>query len=229
MTDWLVEEGSLDPELALVGSGGGTRFRGSASPAAPPVLEDNLAVFLRPLVVRETRKWFGEAEIRLDALVLHGGAETATLFHPRTFRFPRVADGDDLADQEKGLMVYYGKPAHFLVLGLIIARDTRDSDDLAALLQASARSDDVSSLLTQLAAAASPHVAAVQAAMQAALVLGDVAYKLVRQVSPKVLGLYRANWLGGKDNFGVGRHPGQGVTRVKDFEFAYDVVVDRAP
>lgn len=225
MSEWLMEEGALDPEVALVGATG-TRFRGPSGSITGATSEQNLAVFLKPLVVLNTRKLFGEADIRVDALVSHGGPNGTTLFHPQTIRFPRVVDGEDMAENDNGLLVYYGKPSHFLVMSVTLSRDTKDSDDLTQLITEQAKSDEVSSLLQQLAAAASPHVAAVQVAMQAALTLGNVAYKLVRQISPKTLGLYRANWLAHMDGFGVGRHPETGVARAKDFEFAYEIVAD---
>jgi hypothetical protein len=225
MSGWLAEEGSFDPELAMVGEVR-PRERGVRDSAKAGRADKNLAVFLKPLIVRETRKWFGGAELRLDAFVVHGGADADGLFHPKTLRFPRVVDGDNLATGDNGLLVYYGKPAHFLVLTVALARDTKDSDDLAELIAAQSKSDEVSSLFTQLAASASPHVAAVQVSMQAALTLGEVAYKLIRAVSPSCLGLYRASWLANTHRFGIGRHPAEGSTAIKDFELAYDIVSD---
>jgi hypothetical protein len=226
MSDWLAEEGSFDPELAMVGEAR-TLQRGFRGGAKTGKAERSLAIFLKPLIVRETRKWFGSAELRLDAFVLHGGPEPQNLFHPKTVRFPRVMDGDDLAHGENGLLIYYGKPSHFLVLTVALSRDTKDSDNLEHLIAAQAKSDEVASLLTQLAASTSPHIAAVQVAMHAALALGDVAYKLIRNVSPNCLGLYRANWLANTHRFGVGRHPPTGATVIKDFELAYDIVLDK--
>ena len=224
MGDWFYEEGALDAELAFVGESG---LRSAAKAAGADTPKHNLAIFLKPLVVRNTRKWFGEADIRVDALVTQAGQETGALYQPKTFRFPRVTDGDDLANPDNGLMVYYGKPKHFLVMTVTLARDTKDSDDLMGLIKAQAGSDQLDSLILQLGAAvASPHVAAVQIAMQAALTLGGLAYELIRKVSPKCLGLYRTNWLANKDNFGIGRHPANGSMEIKDFEFAYEVVPD---
>jgi hypothetical protein len=225
MSDWLAEEGSLDPELAMAGEAR-TLQRSIATGAKTGAAEQNLAIRLKPLLVRETHKWFGGAELRLDAVVVHGGPEPQSLFHPKTIRFPRVMDGDDLAGGENGLLIYYGRPSHFPVLTLVLSRDTKDSDSLAQLIAAHAKSKEVSSLLTQLSASASPHVAAVMLAMQSALTLGDVAYKLTRNISPRCLGLYRANWLANTHKFGVGRHPPAETTVIKDFELAYDIVLD---
>ena len=223
MSDWMMEDGELDAELAFVGTRGATRGPSTARAVEP---SRNVAVFLRPLVVRDTGKWFGSANLRLDAIVSHGGSAKATLFHPTTVRFPRVVDGDDLAGEDNGLLIFYGKPAHFLVMNVALSRDTGDSDDLAALIHREAEEGSVAALIGQLGAAASPHIAAVQAGLQAALGLGELAYKLVRQVSPVALGLYRASWLGQRHGFGVGRHPAAGTRREKDFELAYEIVVD---
>lgn len=224
MGDWFYEEGALDAELAFVGESGP---RSAAKAAVADTSKYNLAIFLKPLVVRNTRKWFSEADIRVDALVTQAGQESGTLYQPKTFRFPRVTDGDDLANPDNGLMVYYGKPKHFIAMTVTLARDTKDSDDLMGLIEAQAGSKQLDSVIAQLGAAvASPHVAAVQVAMQAALTLGSMAYKLIRNVSPKCLGLYRTNWLARKDNFGIGRHPAEGAMEIRDFEFAYEVVPD---
>jgi hypothetical protein len=225
MSEWLHEEGALDSELAFVGRRRGAR--GVAAGEGSESSATNLAVFLKPLVVNNTRKWFGEADIRLDVLVTQAGGDDGDLFKTQTFRFPRVADGDDLANADNGLLVYLGRPKHFLALTVTLARDSKDSDDLNSLIQKQAKTPEVGSVLTNLAAAvATPHVAAVQAALQAALTLGDVAYGLIREISPKSLGLYRANWLANRDNFGVGRHPAAGSLAIKDFAFAYEIVAD---
>lgn len=227
MNEWIFEEGALDPELAFIG---GFRSTDRFTDQKPKdyTATHNLSIFLKPLVIKNTRKWFGEADVRADVLIMQGGQESGELYAPRTFHFPRVTDGDDLANVDNGLMIYYGRPKHFLVLTIMLARDTKDSDDLANLIATEAKREDVSSAINTMAAAvASPHVAAVQAAMTAALTLGDVAYRLIRQISPKCLGLYRANWLAHKDNFGVGRHPEKGSFEIKDFSLAYNVVSDK--
>jgi len=37
----------------------------------------NLAIRLREVVIHDTKKWFGDAEIRLDVLVVHGSSPDA--------------------------------------------------------------------------------------------------------------------------------------------------------
>src|SRR5688572_497057 len=58
-----------------------------------------LAVSVHDIVIHDTRKWFGEAAIRLDALVLTGsreGDDPQSFYRPKTVGFPRVRDGDRL-------------------------------------------------------------------------------------------------------------------------------------
>src|SRR5687768_1614740 len=112
MAEWLIEEGEADTTerkraSAVARAGGESSFE----------LAHDVAIYLRPLVVRNTRKWFGDAELRLDMLVVHGGAaDEQDLYQAKTLRFPRVADGDDLSQADPGILVYYGRPQHFLAL-----------------------------------------------------------------------------------------------------------------
>ena len=227
MKDWMLEEGALDPDLALV-SELRTGDRSTDHKLEGHTAEHNLSIFLKPLVINNTRKWFGEADIRADVLVVQGGQEYGSLYAPQTFHFPRVADGDDLANRDNGLMIYYGRPKHFLVMTIMLSRDTKDSDSLADLISQQAKRKDIADVLSRMAvAASSPHLAVVQTAIEAALIFGDVAYRLIRQISPNCLGIYRANWLARKDNFGIGHHPTkEGSFNIKDFTFAYSIVPD---
>src|SRR5713226_6533018 len=57
----------------------------------------NLAIRIQDMIIHDTKKWFGDADIRLDALVIHGigtKENPETFYMPQTFRFPRVRDGD---------------------------------------------------------------------------------------------------------------------------------------
>lgn len=220
VTQWLKEEGSF----AVAEASHSSRQRSGTQVAT---LEHNLAIFVQPLKVLDTHKWFGDAELRLDALVVHGG--TDDVYRPQTLRFPRVKNGDNLTGSERGLLIYLGKPKHFISISIMLARDTKDSDDLAQLIHTSVATDEVNSATSALAALALPGAptATVQAGLSAAIALGDVAYKVVRNVSPTCLGLYRANWLAQKDRFGVGRHPRTGTHRVADFEIGCQVELDR--
>ena len=141
-----------------------------------------------------------------------------------------MAKGDDLAQDDNGLMIYFGRPRHFLMMTLMLARDTSDSDTLAELLTTRAQSNKLQQALSAIGALTmtTPDLAVVAAGLQAAAALGEVAYELVRASHPTCLGLYRASWLGVRDGFGVGRHPYSGEALVDDFRFAYEIVEDRA-
>jgi hypothetical protein len=227
MNDWMKQEGVLDPTAVLDEEPVQRRGANRARTEAPT----NLAVYLKPVVVLNTQKWFGEAELRMDIIVVHGGSgDVADLYHPTTLRFPRVKDGNDLAATagERGILVYLGQPAHFLAMSILLARDTSDSDTLADMIKKEGQSNDVKTAFSGLAGVLTtvPHAAAVQAGVAAALTFGDIAYRLVRRASPKCLGLYRAAWLANRDHFGEGTHPTRGVTEVNDFRFAYQIVRD---
>ena len=232
---WLMEEGSFDPAavrapapqrtMRSLGAGraatAGPEDEAAVSTdlAAPP----KVAVFLKPLVISNTRKVFGSAELRLDTIVAHAGPKEADLFQAKTIRYERVRDGQDLADgDDSGILVYLGTPQELLMLGVTVSRDTGDSADLKELLGRTA-ARTVPGLVDQLGIGAIPQVAAAQAALGAAATLLEVAYEVVRAVSPKSLGIFRANWLRSQ-GFGVGRHPPTGVMRKDDIALSYEII-----
>ena len=82
--------------------------------AAPP-----LAITLHDIVIHDTRKWFGDADIRLDALVVNGHGtidDPESFYSPQTFRFPGVRDEEQLPTGESGLLAFLGRPSYFLDL-----------------------------------------------------------------------------------------------------------------
>ena len=203
-------------------------------PKVPPRQETpkkvNIAIFLKPLIVLDTQKWFGEANLRLDALVVQGGEAKDTLYHPQTHRFFRVRDGDDISTGQNGLMIYYGKPSHFLHISLILSRDRKDSENLAKLILNESKSKEITSALSTLTfTVPNPQIAALQAGVTAAIKLGEFAFKLINQTCPKCIGLYRASWLEHLDNFGIGSQPGGSTIKVQDFEFSYKIIQDIKP
>ena len=228
MTDWLIDDGlwsaraselSLESELGAV-----RRSRGRAQ---------TYAIRLGDLIIHRNQKLFGEADIRVDALVVHGRGRKdnpASYYAPGTFRFGRVADGDRLPIEESGLLVFLGKPRHFLDIFITVSRDTRDTDELATLLTSPARAPEISAAAGDLyRLTGGPEAAALSAALQAALSLGDIAYRALRTATNKTVGLYRASWLQHRDNFGEGRHPDAGHRREKDLSFWYEVIPESAP
>jgi hypothetical protein len=222
---WLVEEG-LDREatsLADIDVDLQLRSRGRAS---------TYGVSVNDVVVHDNRKWFGEADVRIDALVVHGYPKDESpdsCYKPGTFRFSRVADGDALPIGESGLLLFLGIPHHFLDVFITVARDTKDSDDLANLLQKATDSDEyktAASGFRQLMSA-TPTAAMISAGLEASMAVGNLAYRILRQVSSSTIGLYRASWLQQRDRFGEGRHPETGSHRVKDLSFSLEITREK--
>ena len=198
------------------------RSRGSAS----------LAVRLYDVVIYETKKWFGDASIRLDTLVVHGpnpNADRESFYVPGTHRFGRVRDGDRLPIGDSGLLIFYGQPRHFLDISITVSRDRKDTKDLATLvndrLQSSEFSVAAGTILGLTAVA--PQGAAVIAAVQAAATLGGLSAEVLQQATTNTIGLYHSSYLQYRDAFGLGRHPEQEEFRSKDFSFHYEIQVDR--
>ena len=230
-TNWLIDErveidarlaGAIERGLPGVAE---TALRGPGK--VPP-----LALMLHDVVVHDVKKWFGEADVRLDALVVHGYGkkqDPESFYAPQTFRFSRVGDEDKLQIGESGLLLFHGRPLHFLDIFITLSRDTKDSDSLADLLKKQLGSQEMQGAIATLAglAIAAPQVAAVTAAVGAAALLGDFAYRVIREAAGKTIGLYRASFLQYHHGFGTGRHPESGSYRVDDFSFWYDILVEK--
>jgi len=227
---WLIDEAvPLDQAAteALESALGSRTMRGGLAVLDAPTL----AVSLRELMIHDNRKWFGEAEVRLDALVVHGhGAvgEPESFYTPQTFRFERVGDEDPLPIGEAGLLFFYGRPLHFLDLFVTASRSTEDSDDLSTYLAEGVGDPSLQDAFGRLASlVAAPQVAAVNAAIQAATRLGTFAYQVLRRVTGNTVGLYHTTYLEVRDGFGLGRHPEQGTHRIKDLSFSYEISVEK--
>jgi hypothetical protein len=183
--------------------------------------------------IHDNKKWFGEADIRLDALVVTGygqNEDPQSFYMPKTSSFGRVADGDRLPLGEGGLLIFHGAVLHFIDLFLLVSRDRKDTADLATLLAGGLRSDEIKGATGALLgmAVAAPQVATVTAAMGAATVLGEFAYRLLRAATGSTIGLYRNSHLQFRDGFGVGPHPSppQRIYRVKDLSFRYEITLE---
>lgn len=232
-TEWLIDERreftpAEEAELQKILSGP----EGTRAARTPALL---LAVRLRDLVVHDTKKWFGSAEIRVDAVVAHGGgngAEASSYYMPSTYRFPGVRDGDPLLARDASLLIFHGKARHFIDITVLVSRNTKDSDDLADLLSRSLQGPELGKAAGTLLALTplAPQAAAVTAAAGAAAVLGNFAYKALRNVTGNTIGLYRNAFLQLRDDFGLepGRHPPDDSYRVQDFSFWYEVVDETA-
>jgi hypothetical protein len=189
-----------------------------------------LALRLNDVLVHDTKKWFGGADIRLDAVVVNGApADGEKFYQPSTFRFSDVRDGERLPIEAPGLVFFYGKPKYFLDVSIMVSRDRKDSEDLRDLIVKRLGSTEwkaASATLLGLAIAA-PQAAVVAAAIGAAATVGNFAAEILRDVTGTTIGLYRTSWLQERDRFGIGRHPKTGSYRQKDFEFWYEIVAER--
>lgn len=230
---WLIDEtraltdvqiDRLDRELA----DSGPDNRGGGGPD-----QQTLAVSVHDVIVHHNRKWFGEADIRLDALVVtgYGGENDSSSFYAaKTTPFARIKDSDKLQIGSGGLLVFHGPASHFLDVFLMVSRDRKDSADLATLLMSSLQSDEMKGAIGGLIglAVAAPHVAAVIAAIGAAGVLGDFAYRLLQASTGSTIGLYRNSHLQHRDGLGIGAHPGppEGVFRANDLSFRYQISLE---
>ena len=232
MGNWLIDEtveidASLEREIQR-GLPGVEETVQRGAGAVPP-----LAVMLHDVVVHDVKKWFGEADVRLDALVVHGYGqkdEPESFYAPQTFRFSGIGDRTKLQIGESGLLLFHGRPLHFLDLFITLSRDTKDSDNLADLLKQRLGSQEIQGAIATLAAlaVAAPQVAVVTAAVGAAAILGDFAYRVIREAAGKSIGLYRTSYLQYRHGFGVGRHPGDDSSyRFDDFSFWYEIHTER--
>ncbi|MGI2908757.1 hypothetical protein [Tolypothrix sp. VBCCA 56010] len=204
--------------------------RGSSRESVSQPQAVNLAVRLQDIMIWDTKKWFGDAQMRLDALVVHGHAtegEPASIYMPQTFRFPGIKNRDRLPTGENGLLIFYGKALYFLDIFITVSRDRKDSEDLATLLNQQLQSTDIQGAvgtLFGLASVAAPQVTAVTTAVSAASVLGNFAYQVLSKVTGDSIGLYRTSWLQYRDSFGTGRHPQEGSHHVRDLSFWYEII-----
>lgn len=222
--EWLIDEtrplnaqdrSRLDDELRS--------HRGARRPTP------TLALTLHDVVIHDTRKWFGGADIRLDMLVTTGrsiGKNHPNFFVPKTAVFPGVRDGETLPIAPGGLIGFYGQPAHFLDVSVLASRDRSDVDQLSTLLKdaSSGEVSDAIGKLTELVAA--PEVAAVEAAVSTAWALSWATFRLMQALTGATIGLYRNSHLQYRDGFGIGRHPGQGSYRKMDLSFHYEIALE---
>lgn len=188
-----------------------------------------LAVRLQDIMIWDTKKWFGDADIRLDALVVHGNAtqgDSTSAYVPKTFRFPGIKDQDRLPTGENGLLIFYGNALHFLDIFITVSRDRKDTDDLATLLSQQMQSTELQGAVSTLVglAVASPQVSTITTAIGGASILGNVAYQVLSKVTGNTIGLYRTSWLQYKDGFGIGRHPQVDSHKVRDLSFWYEII-----
>jgi hypothetical protein len=225
MAEWLIDETASpsDTELADMAARDQPRLRGRGGA--------NLAVRLNDVVVHDTRKWFGGAELRLDAIVVHGPGDPddRDFYQPSTLRFRGIRDGDRLPIEAPGLLTFYGRPRHFVDVSIVMSRDRQDSEDLRSLIAENATSEgwqQGAAALLGLAVAA-PQAAAIAGALSGAALMANFAADLLAKMTGDTIGVYRASFLQHRDRFGLGRHPAEGSYRQRDLSFWFEIVLDR--
>ena len=191
----------------------------------------NLAIRLNNVVIHNTKKWFGEAEVRLDVLVVHGAdsdASNGEFFKPTTLRFDRIRDGDSLPIGDGGVLIFYGRPKHFIDISINASRNRQDTEDLSKLLAERAKADDFKASAAAILGmtAVAPHAAAVVAGVEAASSLANTAAEILLKATNGTIGVYHTSYLQYRDRFGLGRHPEAGAFAIQDFSLSYEVVVD---
>jgi len=230
MNEWLVEEiPGRDAIVRSAASVAAIAERELVGPEAEPLA---IAVRLHDILIRNNKKWFnflGGADVRVDVVVVQGNIvedDKSSAYTPSTTRFADVGRQDSLATDEHGLLIYYGRPKHFLDISVMISRDTKDSDDLAKLIKDQAGSKEFGGALEAIVglAVTAPQAAIVAGAVGAASVIGNLAYQVVRAVSGNTIGIYHGNRLAYPDRFGIGRNPPASTYQRGDMSFWYEVV-----
>lgn len=224
MNNWLIDEtSSIDQESLEKSLRESSVMRGRQPPA--------LAVRINDMVIHDTKKWFGSADIRLDTLVFHGTkrGEASGYYQASTIPFSGIRDGDRLPIEYPGHRVYYGHPAHFLDVSIFVSRDTKDSDELASLIKTEFNSEPwkVGAGAVLAATTIAPQAAAIVGAVAGAATLANIAYNTLKNSTGNTIGLYRASWLQYRDRFGIGRHPEENSFRQQEFSFWYEIVLDK--
>ena len=223
MNNWLIDETSPINREELDASLRGQVVMRGHQPA--------LAVLINDLVIHDTKKWFGSADVRVDTLIVHGEKEGEPngYYQALTLPFSNIVDGDRLPIEHPGQRVFYGHPAHFLDVSIFVSRNTKDSDELATLIKTELSSDSWQAAAGAVLAATvvAPQAAAIVGAVAGAAILANIAYNLLKNVTSNTIGLYRSSWLQYRNRFGIGRHPEVDSFRQQDFSFWYEIVIDK--
>ncbi|GIE35186.1 hypothetical protein Ait01nite_082310 [Actinoplanes italicus] len=175
------------------------------------------AVRIAELIVHRNRA-LGGADIRVDAMVLTGGAGDSPVYRAETMRFSNVRDGERLPMDNA--LIYHGPAVDFLDIAVWVSRDTSGSLALSTLLEQRFTSPEVQAAGAQMAqlALTAPQAALAVAVAGAGAVLVNTAYELLTGVVGQSIGLYRTSLLA-QEQFGVGRHE----RHPQDFTFTFTV------
>ncbi|MDG4762878.1 caspase family protein [Solwaraspora sp. WMMD406] len=182
-----------------------------------------VAVRIDELIVHRNRA-FGNADIRVDAVVLTGGTGGTggtgqeLTYRAETIRCSRIADGERLPLDN--VLIYHGPAVDYLDIAVWVSRDTAGSLALGDLLQEKLTSPLVQAAGAELVglAVAAPQAAAAVAAVGAGAVLVNTAYELLTKAVGSNIGLYRTSLLA-QEQYGIGRH----VRHPQDFTFTFSI------
>jgi hypothetical protein len=220
--EWLVDESqTLTATEALEATRQELGFDRATEPA--------IHVELFDVTIHDTKKRFGAAEVRIDALVVSPAPIEDQLYRASTMTFSGVRDEQLLPiDREAGLGLYSGWPQYLLDIAVIASRGGSDQKTLSEILADCAdQFGDLLGDLTKLTIAA-PHAAAITGAGAAAAKLSGIVLRLLANETGNSIGLYRATWYEYRNRFGLGSHPSDGgLFRQQDFSFRYEVFQDR--
>lgn len=185
--------------------------------SARSITPTRVAVRIAELTVHRNRA-FGNADIRVDAVVLTGGAGDEPAYRAETIRCSKIGDGERLPLDN--VLIYHGPVVDYLDIAVWVSRDATGSLALGELLQEKLTSPLVQAAGSQMVglALAAPQAAAAVAAVGAGAVLVNTAYELLSKAVGSSIGLYRTSLLA-QEQYGIGRH----VRHPQDFSFAFSI------
>src|SRR5437868_3823369 len=114
-------------------------------------------------------------------------------------------------------------------IGTIVRRGkVRNYARLNDLLKQNVTAKELDPAVTPLLQLATSAITAnaISLALQAAVTVGNVAYRAVQAVTSNTIGVYRVSFLQVADNFGAGKHPEIGYLDIKDLSFNYEILAE---
>jgi hypothetical protein len=181
----------------------------------------SVALRIREIALHRNGALWGKAKVRVDTLALTA-APSERAFHARTEVFR--ADKNEILPMTD-LLVFEGPVERFLDFGIWVGRDEGEITLLQSLLDDAGQKGDLKSAIATVSrlALAAPQAATIAAAGIAVARIVSFASKLLTATVGTSIGLYRQSFLP-REQFGVGRHPREGVIRASDFSFSFEVI-----
>jgi hypothetical protein len=173
-----------------------------------------VAVRITDVVVHRNHA-LGDADIRLDTVVLTADRPGLPGYRADTMRFSNI--GDDVRLPMDDVLIYHGPAVDFLDIAVWVSRDTKGSLALADMLSRQLNDPALQAVGVQLAGVA-PHAAVAVAAAGICATVVNTAYRALLGVAGSTIGLYRTSLLA-QEQFGVGRHQ----RHPQDFSFTFSI------